>query len=227
MAKFWENGYLINGKSPCSHELYNTFISMHHRCSAQKHPSYAYYGARGIGVCERWFKFENFLTDMGEKPSSDVTIERVDNSLGYCAENCKWASKHDQQMNRRLPRNNTSGSVGVKKENRFWSARVKLNGCEYHIGSFLTKDEAVKARESLLSLYIAGGDAALSSINYRRTPRPGSKTSERNIYKNGKGFMVQITVLKARHHLGTFETIEEALHAKQRFLEQQTQRTQN
>ena len=80
---------------------YNIWKSMTQRCKNPNDPGFHNYGGRGISVCKRWLKFENFIADMGKKPHPKLSIERRDNDLGYTPDNCYWASKKTQMNNKR------------------------------------------------------------------------------------------------------------------------------
>jgi hypothetical protein len=77
---------------------YKTWDSMRHRC---RHKARADYGGRGIMVCKRWDSFENFLADMGRRPSKQHSLDRINNDGNYEPDNCRWATKKQQAENRR------------------------------------------------------------------------------------------------------------------------------
>src|SRR5688572_5368364 len=81
---------------------YSVWNQMKMRCYNPNVRGFPDYGGRGITVCDRWRdSFENFIADMGSRPSSRHTLDRVNNSLGYSPDNCQWRTYKDQQQNRR------------------------------------------------------------------------------------------------------------------------------
>lgn len=83
---------------------YSSWLAMRRRCSSPKHPHFDRYGGRGIAVCEEWeSSFPAFLADMGIRPEG-MTLDRKDNALGYFKDNCRWATRSEQNANQHHPK---------------------------------------------------------------------------------------------------------------------------
>lgn len=140
-----------HGKS--GSRAYGIWCGMKDRCGNPNSAYYAYYGGRGVKVCDRWRdSFENFLADMGE-PGPQETIERIDNDGGYEPSNCKWATRKEQQNNRRVSRKIThNGRTMTAKQ---WSEEAGI-----HINTLIQRLDSGLSAEELFSterrVYFAG-----------------------------------------------------------------------
>lgn len=161
---------------PTTHGMSKTRIfgiwkGMHTRCYNPNYAGYKNYGGRGVTICDDWHKFEAFYADMGSSYAAGLTIERIDNDVGYQPGNCRWIPKPEQSRNRvggeswdfkSAPiAGNTSGIRGVswsKRDSR-WTASIMINGRQKNLRRFDTIEEAAAAYKAAAS---------------RRTPRCAS-----------------------------------------------------
>lgn len=79
---------------------YKSLIHAIDRCENPKNDSYHKYGGRGIFVCERWHNYDLFIADMGERPSLEYSLDRIDNDGNYEPGNCRWATRMQQNNNK-------------------------------------------------------------------------------------------------------------------------------
>lgn len=108
----YKHGCKIRGQATAE---YKTWLSMKRRCYDASCKDYPNWGGRGVRVCERWnSSFEEFLADMGERPSNRHSIDRIDSSGNYEPENCRWATPEVQGANTRSCRPITFGGVEYK-----------------------------------------------------------------------------------------------------------------
>lgn len=107
---------------------YNVWRSMRVRCLIRNTRGFNRYGGIGIKICERWSKFENFLADMGERPSRLHSIDRIDSTGNYEPENCRWADPFEQATNRRSVRR-----ITYKDAVHSLASLARLAGCSEEV----------------------------------------------------------------------------------------------
>ena len=122
---------------------YKIWKAMRARCSTVKK-------YEGITVCKRWDSYDNFLLDMGERPSVKHSIDRIDNSGNYEPSNCRWATNDIQTANQNLKKTNTSGYTGVYKNWGRWAASITIKKKTIFLGNFDSKIEAANARDKYI-----------------------------------------------------------------------------
>lgn len=104
---------------------YKIWTGMRGRCATKRGAKHDRYGGRGIHVCERWDVFEHFMADMGPRPSSLHSIDRIDNDGNYEPTNCRWATSDEQNGNRR---NTLLVTIdGVTKPAFFWAKEYGIH----------------------------------------------------------------------------------------------------
>ena len=108
---------------------YHSWASMKQRCLNKKNSHYKNWGGRGIKICKRWMKFENFYKDMGERLEG-TTLDRIDNNKGYLKENCRWATAKEQLSNTR--RNHLLTYNGRTMTVTQWASQIGISRMTLH-----------------------------------------------------------------------------------------------
>lgn len=105
--------------------IYRIWTGMIQRATNPNSKEFQYYGGRGIGIDASWMRFENFYADMGDPPSDDHSLDRLDNNGNYCVSNCHWATAIEQQNNRRS--NVTIEWKGRTQTIAEWARELQIN----------------------------------------------------------------------------------------------------
>lgn len=158
------NPYITKTTKDGTHNgyIYHLYYDILSRCHNLNNKVYYNYGGRGISVFAEWREkngFEKFrsyiLSELGHKPSSDYTLDRIDNDKGYEPGNIRWANRLTQIINRRRSQRSSSGFMGVywDKPNRKWRACIGVKNKNIGLGRFDTLEEAVSARLFAESYY--------------------------------------------------------------------------
>lgn len=127
---------------------YHSWNSMKNRCNNSNLKEYKNYGGRGITYDSKWEDFREFYKDMGERPIG-TTLDRIDVDKNYCKENCRWATKEQQQRNQRIHKNKYVGIYYDKKHPRCkYQAGITYKNKRYAT-RFKTLQEALNWRKEM------------------------------------------------------------------------------
>jgi hypothetical protein len=204
------HGYSHKGMSE-----YSTWVDIRKRCRSPNSRQYRDYGGRGISICERWAKFENFLADIGRKPSPKHTIERINNDGPYAPWNCHWGATRRQQNNNKrnnrritingrtqtvaqwaLEANISYGLLHSRLQRRWRSERLLLRGRQKPV----KKQQPIKRKDNH---FISLGDTTLTITEWARRLRTSGAVLRGRIKR---GWPVERLLTPPRHiKRGKFE----------------------
>lgn len=150
-----DNSKFKSENSWCLVPEYSILSDIKRRCNPEsKHSSVKNYGARGIEVCAEWsipgkVGLDNFLNDMGPRPSPLHSIERKDVNGNYCKENCIWTDDDGLQAFNQRPRKSKYGIPGIRDDGQGYGYVVTIgkDGVRHYVGYFTSLLEAAKARK--------------------------------------------------------------------------------
>jgi len=124
---------------------HQAWVNMQKRCTDARWAKWY----ANISVCPRWLVYDNFLADVGRKPTPKHTLDRIDSTKNYTPENVRWAGRATQSRNTKNHETNISGARGVSwsEVKNKWRATIYVDNKQKHIGYFLTITDASSARQ--------------------------------------------------------------------------------
>ena len=130
--------------------LYACWFNMKSRCFNPNNKYYFSYGGRGINICDEWANdfsaFREWAFANGY--SDNLSIDRINNDMGYSPDNCRWATKKQQSLNRKYCTYPNAGICKLPSGN--YRAKVHRDGKYFHVGVYKTAEEARQARKEFI-----------------------------------------------------------------------------
>ena len=127
-----------NSHGYTNHPIYWIWRSMKARCLNPKHKAWKNYGGRGITVCEQWLDFRVFLEDMLPTYQQGLDLDRKDNNLGYCKENCRWVTRHANCNNKRNSVRIQDGDESLTIKQFCEKYNLKTSTVQYRLSNGIT-----------------------------------------------------------------------------------------
>jgi len=146
----YPRSYNLHGMT--KHPIYRAWKNMKGRCQNPNIPEYPNYGGRGIQVCAQWQSFINFRDDMLDTWETSLMLERIDNEGNYEPDNCKWATRTEQNLNQRPHKKSSNLPIGVRPNGKGFQAQISIAKQKKYLGTFDTPEEASFAFEQAKKL---------------------------------------------------------------------------